>query len=170
MSEAVWQFWGPLFTIAVIFAIRFRRAGRERVLVPGRSWWVPLLVLTGVAAILWRHPPPPIGWLVLAAGTAIGSAAGWRRGKLVSLRVDPATGKIMQRMSPWAVLLLLVVVALRMAAQAIWGAPLGQDRAPLAAVLISEGLLGLAVGLIVVTRIEVYHRARRLLVANGSHA
>jgi hypothetical protein len=162
-KAAIWQVWGPLLTIAVIFAIRFRRAGRERLLVPARVWWVPLLVLFGVAAILWRHPPPPLGWLVLVLGTAAGGLAGWRRGKLVSLRLDPASGSIMQRVSAWAVLLLLGVVALRMSVQAIWGAPLGQDRAPLAAVLISEALLGVAAGLVVATRLEVYWRARRLL-------
>jgi hypothetical protein len=100
---------------------------------------------------------------VLALGTAAGGLAGWRRGKLVSLRLDPASGSIMQRVSAWAVLLLLGVVALRMSVQAIWGAPLGQDRAPLAAVLISEALLGVAAGLVVATRLEVYWRARRLL-------
>ena len=162
-QAAIWQIWGPALTIAIIFAIRFRRAGRERVLKPGRMWILPVLVLVGVLAILARHPPPPVGWIALALGLAFGIALGWRRGKLVALRVDRDTGSLLQRISPLAVLLLLAIVALRMAIQYQWGAPLGQDRAPLAAILVSEALLGVVAGLVVTTRIEVLIRARRLL-------
>lgn len=161
-QAAIWQVWGPLLTIALVFAVRFRRAAVERPFDLERWWLLPLLFIGAVALLLSQAPPPLPGWLALAAAIPPGVLVGWRRGKLTRLRLD-GQGRVLQRTSPLAVLLLLGIVAARMAIRQLWGGAPGDPHPPLAATLVTDALLGFALGLVVTTRIELMLRARALL-------
>lgn len=165
-EAAIWKVWGPLLTIAVIFFIRFRRAGTERPLRLWSLWFVPLLVLALLGAALVQLRPPPLGLAALLLGAVLGVALGWHRGKLIGLRRDSG-GRIHQQVSPAAILLLLGIVALRFLLQQHYGAGEPGRPAPLAATMIGDGLLGLAAATIIATRIELALRVRALLAGKA---
>lgn len=165
-KAAIWTLWGPLLTIAIVFAIRLRRAGRERPFDLARWWLLPALFTLLVLAILVASPPPLAGWLALAAAVVPGALLGWQRGKLTDLRLS-GDGALVQRTSPLAILLLLGIVALRMAIRQLWCGNAADPHPPLAAIVVTDGLLGLALGLVVATRVELALRARALLAAHG---
>lgn len=165
-KAAIWTLWGPLFTIAIVFAIRLRRAGRERPFDLTRWWLLPALFTLLVLALLAASPPPLAGWLAFAGALIPGAALGWQRGKLTDLRVG-ADGGLVQRTSPLAILLLLGIVALRMSIRQLWGSNPADPHPPLAAIIVADGLLGLALGLVVATRVELSLRARVLLAGSG---
>jgi len=162
MKATTVQTWLPFLVIAVVFFLRFRRAGQERPFSLS-GWWVLPLIFTAIVALnLLALPPPPLGWAIFAAGLVPGALLGWQRGKLIDLRVGEG-GKLYQRTSPLAVLLLLGIVALRMGARQLFGGVPGDPHPALAATLVTDALLGFALGLIVATRTELMLRARALL-------
>lgn len=161
-QTAIWQFWGPLLTIAIVFAVRLRRAGSVRPLHVRRMWIAPLLITLIVGAMFLSVPPPLSGWLALAGGVLAGAALGWRRGKLNSIYHEP-DGRLMHRVSPLAVLLLLGLMILRFIILRGLGGDPAQPHPVMAAVIATDALMGLAVGTVVFTRVEMYLRAKALL-------
>jgi hypothetical protein len=139
--------------------------GKERPLNPGTLWIVPVLYFLIVGSMLFALVPPPLGWGLLLAGLGIGIAAGWHRGKLIVIRRNSETGELRQKASPLAMLLLLVLVALKLGARAIFGeTAAGQPGS--SAMLLTDAFIGFALGLLSATRLELYLRARRI-VENG---
>ncbi len=102
---------------------------------------------------------------------AIGAAAGWWRGRLTHIAVNPDTHELTSRTSPLGVLLIaglyLVRFGLRYYAEQNPGAVHG------AATLFTDGLMIFAIGMLSVQRLEMWLRCRRLLTearAGGSAA
>ncbi len=118
---------------------------------------MPALYLVIVALIFSRTPPTATGWLVCLVALAVGGAAGWQRGKTMRIHVDPASGKLMQRGSVWAVVVIAVLVAVKMAAQTE-GPALHFDVN-----MVVDGLAAFSLGLFAAQRVEMYLRAKRLL-------
>lgn len=151
--------------LAVVLLLRFRSMGKERRLNPGTLWIVPVLYFLIAGSMLFALVPPPLGWGLLLAGLVIGIAAGWHRGKLILIRRNSETGELRQKASPLAMLLLLVLVALKLGARAIFGeTAAGQPGS--SAMLLTDSFIGFALGLLSATRLELYLRARRI-AANG---
>lgn len=151
--------------LAVVLLLRFRSMGKERRLNPGTLWIVPVLYFLIAGSMLFALVPPPLGWGLLLAGLVIGIAAGWHRGKLILIRRNSETGELRQKASPLAMLLLLVLVALKLGARAIFGeTAAGQPGS--SAMLLTDAFIGFALGLLSATRLELYLRARRI-AANG---
>jgi hypothetical protein len=158
---------GPLLTLAIILAIRLRRAGVGRPMSLRSMWIAPSLYLLAVIAVMVKNPPTPLGWTVALVALLLGGALGWQRGQLFDLRLDPETGTLLKRRSPAAVLLLGGVIALRFIAGGVLGA-LPPSMAPgSAAMLLTDVTMGFLLGLLGFTRIELFVRARRLLQARG---
>ena len=82
---------------------------------------------------------------------------GWYRGKTVAIHLDRDTGALMQRSSPLAIVILLALVAAKMAARSVGSA----EHLDVAA--LTDALLTMALGTFAVMRLEMYLRARRLL-------
>lgn len=155
----------PFVVLAVVLLLRFRSMGKERPLNPGTLWIVPVLYFLIAGSMLFALVPPPLGWGLLLAGLVIGIAAGWHRGKLILIRRNSETGELRQKASPLAMLLLLVLVALKLGARAIFGeTAAGQPGS--SAMLLTDSFIGFALGLLSATRLELYLRARRI-AANG---
>jgi hypothetical protein len=164
------QTWLPIVVVVALMLLRLRRASREQPLKLDRMWIAPLLVTVLIGLSLAQVPPPLLGWLALVVGLAVGAALGWHRGKLMRIRVDPATGQLFQQSSPAAIIILLGIVALRMGLKDLVGANPGDPHPALLAQLVTEALMGLAVGLLAFTRLEMYLRAKRLLEERGTPA
>lgn len=151
------QYLIPIVVIGIVFAFRARRMSRSRPLKLGQLWIVPAIYAVVVAASFVANPPGPLGWAAALVGLALGGVLGWYRGTTIAIAVDPATRTLSQRASPLGILLLLALVAVKSAAQA------GGRAAHLDVTVLTDALLGLALGTFAVMRIEMYLRARRVL-------
>ncbi len=157
----------PFFVIAVVMWLRFRNINKARRFRPGQMWVAPLSFGVMVAFMLHSIPPSGMGWAVLAGGAMIGAAVGWQRGRLTHMDFDPATGQFSTRQSPAALLFILAIFALRRLIVPASGAAktAGGHLAP-QALLITDGLLGFALGMIIAMRLELWLRAKRLKTAD----
>jgi Protein of unknown function (DUF1453) len=155
----------PFVIIAVVVALRFRSMSRERPLNVATLWVVPVVYLLLVGSMLFALPPSAAGWALLAAGLLAGALLGWHRGKLIRIERDAQTGQLTQRASPLAMLLLVALVALKLGARAIFGDTAAAHPSS-GAMLLTDAFIGFALGLLSATRLELYLRARTI-VLNG---
>jgi NAD/NADP transhydrogenase beta subunit len=152
----------PFVIIAVVLALRVRSMSRERPLNVGTLWIIPVIYLALIASMLFALPPTVGGWSLIAAGVVAGAVLGWHRAKLIRIERNAETGKLMQRASPLAMLLLVALIVLKLGARMIFGeTAAGQPGSP--AMLMTDAFIGFALGLLSATRLELYLRARRLL-------
>jgi hypothetical protein len=154
----------PFVIIAVVLALRLRSMSKERSLKVQTLWVVPAIYLLLAGSMLFTLPPPPVGWGLVALGTAVGAAIGWHRGKLIRIHRDDRTGELRQKASPIAVLLLAALVVLKLGARAIFGETAAGHPGS-GALLLTDAFIGFALGLLSATRLELYLRAQRVLAA-----
>ena len=154
------QYLIPVVVIAIVFAFRARRMTRSRPLKLGQLWIVPAIYLVVVAMAFAANPPHAVGWLAAFAGLVLGCGLGWYRGKTVAIHVDPVTRTLSQKASPLGIVILLALVGIKAAAQA------GGRAAHLDVTVLTDALLGLALGTFAAMRVEMYLRARLMLGAD----
>lgn len=150
--------------LAFVLALRVRRMGQTRPLAVERLWILPALYLGVAAMLFYGAPPDRLGWMLSGAALLLGAALGWQRGRMMRIEVDRASQTLNQQASPGAMLFLLLLVALRFGARSLVaaGAPLHLN-----ALVLADMLVAMALGLLVMQRLEMFLRARRLLaVAN----
>lgn len=152
----------PFVILAVVLALRFKSMSKERPLNLGTLWIVPVVYLLLVGSMLFALPPQPLGWGLVLAGLGIGVAVGWHRGKLIRIDRDVETGKLRQKASPLAMLLLVALVVLKLGARSIFGDSAAAHPSS-GAMLLTDAFIGFALGLLSATRLELYLRGRRLL-------
>lgn len=157
------QYLIPAVIIIVVMSLRMRGMNRLRPLKLGQLWVVPTIYTVLVVGLIAASPPSAAGWAVLFAGIVFGGLIGWQRGKFMHIEVDPATDSLLQRPSRAAMLLLVGLIVVRMGAKSMM--PAGVDPMHGAALTLTDGLLGMALGLLSATRAEMYLRGRKLLVA-----
>ena len=150
----------PLVIVAVVLALRWRRLKRVQPLKLERLWILPAIFMIIAAGTFVAAPPVGTGWLWCALALVAGAALGWQRGRTMRIAVDPATGTLNQTGSPAALLFLVALIAARSGLRYEAGT---HGFNPL---LVSGILLSLALGLIVMTRVEMFLRGRRLLAAS----
>jgi hypothetical protein len=148
--------------IVVVMAIRFRRAGVARPLRLGQLLIVPILYGVLATVMFVSAPPSRGGWLLCAVAFAVGAAAGWQRGRMIKIDVDPATHALSATQSPVAILFILILVLVRSGLRA---ALRSGEEGLLDAATLTDILIAFALGLLAVQRLEMYLRARRLLAA-----
>ena len=151
----------PVLVIGLVLFFRFKSMGKARPLRLERQWIVPAVYLAIAAFLFWEMTPHGLGWLWAGLAFALGSAIGWYRGKTMKIHVDPDTHALNQVASPLALLVILALIGLRMAirAGATYEAGLGNVDVP----LITDCLVAMALGLLSMTRLEMYLRGARLL-------
>ena len=162
----------PLIVIAVVLPLVLLRNRRPRTLRPRWMWVVPTIVVVMIGFGLWgmtytdpAHTPfRPLDWAILAAGLALGVAAGWWRGRMVVIHKDP-DGTLKAQASPLGLILIVVLLIGRQGLRALlephaaeWG---------LNVLAVQDAYMLLAVGLVVAQRIEMYIRARRILAGQS---
>jgi len=143
--------------IIVVMALRMRRMGQMRPLKLENLWIVPAIYLA-VAALMFVQLPPT-GWVAIAtiAALLVGAAVGWQRGKMMTIHVDPESHALNQKASPAAMLFLVALIGLRMLGRGVLGSE-GVSPA-----MLTDPLIGFALGMFTLQRVEMYLRAKRLL-------
>lgn len=164
MDPKTVQTWLPLLVIVVVFAFRFRNLSKAKPFRPGGLWIAPVLLTALSAVMFYTIPPSPLGWALIALGLAVGGAIGWKRGHLMHLERDARSGLLMIRQSPAALALILgILVAKRALAAGLGVDPAAQgsgtSEAPM---LLTDGLLGLALGMVFVMRWTLWQRAKAM--------
>ncbi len=159
----------PVVVIVILMALRFRSMNKARPLNPGTLWIAPVILVALAAVTIVAAPLSAMGLSIGAVALIIGGLIGWQRGKLIHVLRDPATGKLTQRASPAALMLLVAIIAGRFASRSYFDAAPGADgRMSAQALIIADALLLFAVGLVAMTRIEMMIRARKILARDQS--
>lgn len=158
------QTMGPLIGVGVAAAFMIFRLTRARKSKPLRLEWLwvlPAVLLLATAALLWQMPPRGLEWLWLALAFALGGAIGWQRGRMMKIIVDPETHDLNQQASPAAIIFLVALVAVRYALRE--GLSAEAEAWHLSAAFLTDVFVVFAMGILSVTRLEMFLRARRLL-------
>lgn len=156
--------YGPVIAAvaAAFMIIRFLRVNKTRRLRLERLWMTPAILMLAAAALLWQLPPKGVEWLWLALAFAFGGVIGWQRGRLMSITIDPDTHELNQKASMVALLVLFGLIAVRYLIKA--GLEAEADLLNLSATFITDVFVVFAVGIVAITRLEMFIRARRMLV------
>jgi hypothetical protein len=159
LPHTLWPSLAGLLLIALVV----RRSLRVRKLRPDRMLLLPGIVALVALFMLAQDPPrEPLTIAVLAGAVLAGGAIGWRRGALTRISHDPADGSFTAEPSKAAVVLILVVFALRYGVK-LWLSASPDGRHSHAAELAANALLISSVGLIAAQRVEMVIRCRKLM-------
>ena len=152
----------PILMIGVVFALRYRNLNKPRPFSPARLWLVPAILAVAVAFFLVNFPPSPTGWLVIGFAAVIGSIAGVKRGQWMHLERDSATGKLLIRQSPAALIFVLGILVARRALAYEVGSPGADASGHLApqALLVTDGLMAFALAMVVLMRWTLWQRSK----------
>src|ERR1700757_3585812 len=109
-ASGPWIYLVPLIAVAVIVL----RNARERRLKVERLWVSPALFMVITGLTFANQPPPDSAYLAAdVAALALGALAGWWRGRLTRIAVDPQTHALTSKTSPLGMLLILAIFAVR---------------------------------------------------------
>lgn len=150
--------------VSLVLFLRFRSMKGARPLKLGMLWLVPALYALVTVSVLYQSMPRSMEWLYLALALVAGGVVGWRRGALMRISVDPDTQVLNQQASPAAMLFILVIIVIRQGLR-MEASQMGFNAAFLTGLLfLTDLLVVFAFGLLSTTRLEMFLRARRLLV------
>ena len=144
--------------VSLVLFLRFRSMKRARPLKLGMLWVVPCLYALVTISVLYQSVPQGMQWLYIALALAVGGIIGWRRGALMRISVDPETHALNQQASPAAMLFILAIIIVRQ------GLRVEASQMGFNAAFLTDLLVVFALGLFSLTRLEMFLRARRLLV------
>jgi len=162
-----WTAYLPLLIFAGVMAWRFRNLEKARPLRLPLLWIMPLIVTAAVCLALAAMPPGGLGWLALAGGAAVGGGIGLQRSRLMRLHIEGEgeNARVMVRQSPLALVLILAVFAARRLL--LPGAmAMGGDHSSATALLVTDAMLGMVLGLVVVSRFVLWQRAKAMVAAH----
>lgn len=159
----------PIGVTGVVVALVLLRNRRSRVLRPRFMWIVPALILPLIGMGLYFTPHAPFGpsaYAAFAVALVLGAAAGWWRGKTITIEKAP-DGTLRAQASPLGLILIVGLLAVRSGMREVLQAHAAEWRVDLA--IITDAFMLFAVGLVVAQRIEMYLRARTVM-AGGTDA
>lgn len=148
----------------VVLTLRLRGMRKMKRLRLETLWIVPALYLLFAGIMFYEFPPTGVAWAVCAVALIVGVAIGWQRGKLMHIHVDPETHMLNQKGSPAAMLFIVALIAIRFGAKTVL-AEGGGYGFHFNAMVVTDVLIALALGLFSATRLEMFLRARRMLDA-----
>jgi len=149
--------------VLLILALRFRRLGQSRPLQLERLWVLPVVYAAIAVSLIAQTPPEGLDWAWLGIALVIGGAIGWYRGKSVKITVDPNTHALNQTQSAATMVFLVALILVRFGLRSVLATE-AQSWHVSAAVIV-DAFIALALGLIAMTRLEMYLRGSRLLEA-----
>ena len=159
--------WVPLAIFGAVMLWRFRNLEKARPLRLPLLWIMPLIVTAVVCFALSAMMPTPPGWASLAAGFVGGGGIGMQRSRLMRLHVEGEGGdaRVMVRQSPLALLLIVGVVMVRKLVLP-GGMAIGSGHPAATAMLVTDAMLGFALGVVLVSRLVLWQRARAMVAAH----
>ncbi len=140
---------------------RMRRMLGSRPLKIDRLWIFPAVLAVIAAGAILQAPPHGAQWLWPLLALPIGAAAGWYRGRLIRITVDPETQTLNSHGSPLALILLVVLIGLRIALKSVLIEE--AQSVHMDATVVTDAFLFFALAMFGVQRVEMAIRARRLL-------
>jgi len=172
MSPQTLQLLIPLVIIIPIILLRARRLSRKQPLKLGLLLIRPVLLLA-VCVLYFAVPQPgvpphhfvPVDGLVLGLAILLGAVGGWYMGRTMAIDVHPEDGTLMVQASPVGLLVILGLVAARLVVRA--GATMEAEAWHLDVALIFDGLILFTAALFAVRSLEMYLRAKRVMVESG---
>lgn len=160
--------WVWLVALAVIL-LTVLLSARPRPLRVKRLWIGPVLFLAAATVVIAQQGPPrPLAALVYAGALAVGATFGWWTGRHTEIRRDADGGRLTSQISPFGLIVILALVALRLGLRDMLSANAGALRLTVAE--IADAFLLMAVGLVCAHGAELWLRARRLLRGPGAPA
>jgi membrane protein CcdC involved in cytochrome C biogenesis len=151
----------PLLVLGLIIVLRLRAVGRERALKIERLWITPVLLLVIGGLVLSQAPLPGFAWLWMVPALAAGSAIGFWRGRFTAVSVDPQSHALTSKTSPAGFILLIALLAARIALRTYLTSEASSLHLNLA--VVTDAFLVFAIGVVAAQRLEIWIRARRLL-------
>jgi len=155
---------GPIIGIGLALVMVMVRNRQPRPLKPELLWITPLLLAAVLAFGIWGvtmqfHPVfDTLAYAVMAAALVLGAFVGWWRGKTIAIHRDPATNGLMAQASPLGIAFIILLFGVRYAGRGYLEEHAAQWGLNVATVDIAFFLL--AGGLLIVSRIEMWIRAR----------
>lgn len=155
--------WIMVPVILLLIALRARRGMVPRKVRIETMWIGPVVFIALAAYVLYRFPPPPspvvYGALMLA--TLAGVGVGWMRGRIVKITVNTQTHELTSQTSPWALLVLFGIIAVRMSLRQVLTDHMNEWH--ISAAALTDGFLVFYAGMICGRRLEIWLRCRHLL-------
>lgn len=158
---------GPIVGVVIALGLVLLRNRAPRRLNVEWMWVMPLIVILmigfGIYASTTFQPHAPFGpatYAALAAALLGGCAIGWWRGKTIDIHRDPETGNLMAQASPIGLIFIFGLFAVRYGMKGYLDA--NAQAWHLDLVALTDGFMLFAMGLVVVSRIEMWIRARGL--------
>lgn len=158
---------GPIIGIGIALFVVLLRSRAARPLNVEWMWVMPLLVTLLIGSGIWAsttfqpHAPfGPVTYAALAAALVAGCAVGWWRGKTIDIHRDAETGTLMAKASPLGLIFLVGLIAVRYAMKGVLEA--NAEAWHLNVVALTDGFMLFAAGLVVVSRVEMWLRARAI--------
>jgi hypothetical protein len=159
-----------LIAVAVVvlglFAFRMNRMRQMRPLKLEWLWITPALMAGMVGFMLWgmgqqgQHLAG-MDWLWVSVAALVGAVIGWYRGRLMKIEVDPETHALNQQASPIAIIFLIALFAIRRGVD--YAMQTEAKSWHISVILLTAAPVFLVVGMLAMTRVEMFIRARRLL-------
>ena len=170
-QQQVLQFFLPVLIVLPILYFRMRRMAKAQPLKLGRLWIRPAIIIAATALVLFLPQPGQHGvrhlvvqdWIWLALAAAVGSFAGWQWGRTMAIEVHPENGTLMVTGGQAAMLVLVALILFRTGLRA--GVTAQAQAWHLDALLISDALIVFSAALFTLRSIEMYIRAKRVMVA-----
>ena len=145
--------------VIAVMALRMRNVGRTRRLRLETLWIVPALYLLITIGTFVAMPPSGLAWLYIGVALVGGGALGWQRGRMMHIEVDPGTHTLNQRMSPAAMIFLVLLIAVRSGARIL----VENGTVHFNIAIVTDILIAFALGMFALQRLEMFLRAKRLL-------
>lgn len=156
--DGPWVYIIPLVVLVLVFL----RNARERRLKIERLWIMPTILLAVAGVTLAFQKPPSVLMIgVYAATFALGALAGWWRGRLTNITINPETHELTSKASMIGMILILGLMVVRRGVGAY--ASTHAEALHVSALEVTDALLLLAVGLVCAQRLEIALRATRML-------
>ena len=151
----------PILVILPILYLRMSRMMKPRRLKLRSLWLRPAVMIVAAGTLLASSPPlSDVPWFVLAA--AIGIGGGWYWGKLTRLHLHPEDGTLMSSGSQAAMIVLVLLLALRLGMRA--GIGLEAAALHVNAALLTDIFIVFTALLFSVQGLEIFLRARRMMI------
>jgi hypothetical protein len=153
----------PYVLPIAVLALVMVRGARPRTLVIERLWVAPAVIMTAASLLILAQGAMSLtGLLLQVAAVLVGAGLGWWRGRLTHLSIDPQTHTLTSKVSPVGLALLGAVFVGRLGLRAFAMNHPGVFHASVGE--LTDAMLLLAVGLVCAQRLEVWIRARQMLV------
>jgi hypothetical protein len=151
----------PILVILPLLYLRLRRMMKPTPLKLNRLWIRPLIFLAIGGATLVASPPPLQDWFWVALTALIGAVLGWQWGRLMAIHVDPESGTLMTRGSQAAMIVMVLLLAVRIGLRT--GVRMESAALHLDAAMIADLFIVFSATLFGLRGLEMFLRARRVL-------